>query len=526
MKKKVWIATRLDGIAAEILEANGRYEVVCEDGPDLVSMAARHPDAHALIVRSEKVTSDVMDALPGLKVIVRAGSGFNTIDVKQARRRGIDVMNTPGANANAVAEEVLAMILADARHIARADASVRAGKWEKKSFMGRELAGKTVGIVGLGNVGRLVARRLSGFDTVLLGFDPVISVERAREMNVTLTDLETLFAQSDYVTLHIPENEETHGLVGEALLSRMKNGATIVNCARAGILDEQALRRIKPLRHLRFLNDVYPRDAEGPKSVADVADLMLPHLGANTAEANANAARRAAEELIDLDERGVTSFIVNRDIPEGLDEGYCELANTLARMCRCMVGRTASLKLIETSIYGSLAPFADWLLVPIVAGVWENFESSMDVAAARKYLEDMGIEYVNRRVEPQKPYDNSITVELTTEARPGHLGHVSVRGTIAEGIQMVARINEFDKLYFEPQGHSVMFLYDDRPGVLGAIGMKLAGAGINIEDVRNPHDVRTNRSLAIMKINAPPAPQLLSAIADEIRAIARFSLKL
>lgn len=524
--KKVLIPTKLDNTAKRILEADGNYEVVQDDSAELHVLAGKHSDAYALIVRSEKVTAETIDALPGLKVIIRAGAGYNTIDTKYARKKGVDVMNTPGANSNAVAEEVLALMLADARHLLAADASARAGKWEKKKFQGREIAGKTVGILGLGNIGRLVARRLSGFDVKLLGYDPVLSAERAREIDVHLVDVEKVFRESDYVTLHMPETDETRGMVGEKLMSMMKDGATIINCARAGVLDEDAFRAHKQKKRLRLLNDVYPRDAEGEKSIADVAEIMLPHLGASTDEANLNAARRAAEQLIDFDYKGVTSFIVNREIPEGLDETYCELTNTLARLARCLVGKETALKLIETSFYGALEPFADWLVVPVVAGIWKDFEPSMDFMAAREFLAENGIEYVNRKPDPAKGYDNSITIDLMAEVNPDKMRRMSVRGTVAEGVQMVSRINEFDKLYFEPSGHTVFFLYDDRPGVLGAIGVKLAGAGINIEDVRNPHDANTNRSLAIMRTSERPSDELMNTISGEIKAIAAFSIKL
>ncbi|MDZ4199961.1 MAG: 3-phosphoglycerate dehydrogenase, partial [Kiritimatiellia bacterium] len=284
--KKVLIPTKLDDIARSLLEERGGYQVVQDVRIPLPELAPAHPDTVALIVRSEKVTEAILDLLPKLKVIVRAGAGYDTIDIRSARKRGIDVMNTPGANANAVAEEVVALMLADARHLLVADASCRRGEWEKKAFMGRELAGKTVGILGLGAIGRLVARRLSGFECRMLGYDPMLAEDRARELDVELVSLPDLFSRCDYVTLHLPENEETRGLVGATLLSLMKPGATLVNCARAGIVNEEDLRRIKPEKKLRFLNDVYSKDAEGPKSVADVADIMLPHLGASTFEAN------------------------------------------------------------------------------------------------------------------------------------------------------------------------------------------------------------------------------------------------
>ncbi len=524
--KKVLIPTKLDAVAANLLRENGHYQVVQSHAQDIAALAAAHPETYALIVRSEKVTAAVIDALPALKVVIRAGAGFDNVDTKHARRKGVDVMNTPGANANGVAEEVLALILADARHVIKADASTRAGKWEKNAFMGRELAGKTVGIVGLGNIGRLVARRLSGFDCILLGYDPVISNEKARDMNVRLTDLETLFAEADFITLHIPETEETRGMVNAALLARMKKGATIVNCARAGIVDEAALRAARAERGLRLLNDVYPKDAEGAKSVADLADIMLPHLGASTYEANENAARRAAEELIDYDEKGITSYVVNRDIPEGLDPAYAELSNTLARLCHCLVGKRNKPRMIETSFYGSLSRYADWLIVPIVAGIWDDFDRSMDAKAARTFLADMGIEYVCREPDAGKKFDNSITVDLTSEVDSDTLRKVSVRGTTAEGILMVSRINEFNKLYFEPVGPTAFFLYEDRPGVIGTIGGKLAAANINIEDMRNPHDATTNRSLAILKLNRLAPQDVMDDIQRSVKALAAFSIKL
>lgn len=523
--RKVLIPTKLDKVAAELLAA-GHYEVVQDDSASLLELAAKHADSYALIVRSELVTPEVMEALPELKIVVRAGAGYNNIDIEYARRKGVDVMNTPGANSNAVAEEVIAMILADARHVIAADASTRAGKWDKKGFMGRELARKTVGILGLGSIGRLLARRLSGFETKILGYDPIVSPERAEEMGVELVDLEVLFKACDYISLHAPENVHTRGMVNEKLLGLMKPGSTLINCARDGLVDKDALRRVKSEKNIRFLNDVYPKDEAGPKDVADIADLMLPHLGASTAEANFNAAERAAIQLIDFDSKGITSYVVNRDIPEGLDRMYCELANAIVRLCRCIVGQESFIKILETSFYGTLAPYANWLVVPIVAGISRDFKGSLDYRAAHKFLKDVGIEYVNREIDPTKVYVNSITVDMTTTQKNGVSKSVSVRGTVTEGTMIVSRINEFDKLWYEPVGHSVYFLYSDRPGVLGTIGAKLASRGINIEDVRNPHDPKTNRSLAIMKVNELPPEDLVQEIGQAIEAHAAFGLTL
>jgi len=523
--KKILIPTKLDKVAREILEANGNYTVV-QEVAELLALADKHADAYGMIVRSEKVTPEVIDKLPNLKVIVRAGSGYDNINTKYARKKGIDVMTTPGANANAVAEEVIALMLADARHIVKADPSTRAGKWEKNDFMGRELSGKTVGIVGLGAIGQLVAKRLSGFDVTIIGYDPVISQERARAISVEVVELPTLFERSDYITLHVPENNDTRGMVNASVLSKMKHGATIVNCARAGIINEDDLRKAKAELKLRYLNDVYPKDAEGPKTVADIADIMLPHLGASTKEANYKAAVHAAQELVEFDEKGITSYIVNRDIPAGLDEAYAELAHVLAKLCRQVIGRDAKLKVIETSFYGSLKPYANWLIVPAVAALSEDFDRSMDFPAARKYLKDMGVDYNDRDTDDRKGYESSITIDLTGSVNGDTLRHASIRGTVTEGTLMIARINDFQKLYFEPKGHVVVFIYEDRPGVLGQIGASLAKANINIDDVRNPHDSKGQNSIAILKVNKAVPDAVIGAIAKEIKAQTAFCAEL
>jgi D-3-phosphoglycerate dehydrogenase len=518
--KKVLIPTKLDTVASDILKAHGGYEVVQDGKTPLEEQVKVHPDAYALIVRSEKVPAAVIDALPHLKVIIRAGAGFDTIDIKHARKKGVDVMNTPGANANGVAEEVIAMMLADARHIIKGDTTTRNGLWEKKDFMGREVTGKTVGIVGLGNIGRLVAKRLKGFECRLLGYDPIVNSDRMRELGIESATVEEIFSQCDFVTLHIPGGDGTRGLVGAKLIGMMKKGGTIINCARFGIVDEDALRAVKAEKGLRYLNDVYAKDEAGPKSMVDIADIMLPHLGANTYEANFVAAKRAAEELIDLDEKGDMSCIVNRDIPEGLERAYCELAFNIASLVRQLTGTQTPIKMLETSFYGALAPFGKWLTVSILSGIWREFDRYNDYKAATKFLKEMGIELVNRDASGDKGYGNSITIDLTVEQPNKDLKSYSVRGTVTEGVQTVSRIDEFDRLYFEPSGATLFCLYDDRPGVIASISRKLADAGINIEDMRNPHNTKTSRSLAIIKLNQPISEDLCKVIKADIKAYA------
>ncbi|MFO7821962.1 MAG: NAD(P)-dependent oxidoreductase [Lentisphaeria bacterium] len=496
--KKVLIPTKLQPVAKEMLEAKG-LSVIHDSATPLEKLIAEHPDTEALIVRSNKITAAIIEALPELKLIVRAGSGYNTIDTKEARRNGVDVMNTPGANANAVAEEVIALMLAYCRNVVPADESVRSGKWEKKKFMGRELANKTVGVVGLGNIGQLVVKRLQGFDCEILGYDPIISQGRARDLGVTCTSLEGVFEKADFVTLHIPETDKTRGMVDKKLLGIMKDGAVLVNCARAGVLVEEDLREIKKSKNIGFCNDVYAKDAEGKKSVADIADVMLPHLGASTIEANTNAARRAAEQLIAYAERGITKFVVNKGVPEGLDEIYQQLAYEVAFLARCYLGKEKPIRHIECSFYGELENFAKWFLSPIVAGISADFDVFNDPQEAEEYLKEKGTSYDVREVDDSKGYGNSMTIDLLEGKEL--IRSVSMRGTVAEGKVMISRINNFDNLYFQPRGHSLLVCYVDRPGVLAKITRLVAEAGVNIEDIRAPQDPSAAKSLAVLQID-------------------------
>lgn len=524
MKKKVLIPTKLDKVAKTLLENSGKYTVIQQETKDLQAFAAEHSDAYGLIVRSEAVDKALIDALPHLKVVVRAGAGYNTIDIKYARSRGVDVMNTPGANSNGVAEEVVALMLADARHLIAADASCRKGDWEKTRFMGREITGKTIGILGLGAIGRLVAKRLSGFEMKVIGYDPMVSPDKAREMGVEPVTVDELFSRADYITVHIPATPSTRNLISDHLFGLMKDGATIINCARCEVLDEDALRRAKAGKKIRFLNDVYPKDEPGLKPVADIADIMLPHLGASTFESNTNAARMAAEIIIDFDNKGVSPYVVNRDIPAGLDESYSNLVYVLAHLGRELMGANRRLWRAEMSVYGDLKPFADWLVVPMACALFKDYQRTQDHRSALKLFKDSGVDVSNREVDSSKKYGNSITLDLTAADGDESLRTISLRGTVTEGKIVISRINRFHGLYFEPKGPMAVFIYRDAKGILGRIASAMGEAGINIDDVRNPHDESGEFSIAILKVNKPVPPVVIDDIAEKISATVAVGL--
>ena len=516
---KVLIPTKLDKFAADMLSQKG-YDVVLDPATPLEEQAARNSDAEVLIVRSEKVTPEIIDALPKLKLVVRAGAGYNTIDIKYARKRGVDVMNTPGANSNAVAEEVVALILAAYRHLLPADASTRAGLWEKSKFMGHELTGKTVGILGLGHIGQLVVKRLSGFDLKFLGYDPMISPARAEEIGVESCSVDRIFAEADCITLHIPENEETRGMINRRLFEMMKPGAMLINCARAGIINEADLRAVKAEKKIVYCNDVYPKDAAGEKSVADVADIMMPHLGANTFEANFNAAKRAAEQTIAYFEQGITNCVVNKALPDGLDAGYQKLAYVLTSLTRAYLGEHNNPSRIETSFYGKLADYAKWLLPPIVAAIAKDFAVEQGPKEAEQFLADAGVELVNRVVDNSKHYGESMTIDLFVGGSTIFKG--GARGTIAENHPMVSRLDDFDRLYFDPAGHHLFVEYADEPGVIGRIAGILGEKNINIVDIRAPQNAKTGHSLSVITTNVEVPQMLVDKIREAVKAQRAF----
>ena len=515
--KKVLIPTKLDKVVAKILTDAG-FEVVQVPDKPVLDLAKENADAQVVIVRSEKVTPEVMDQLPQLKLVVRAGAGYDNIDTKYARRRNVDVMNTPGANSNAVAEEVVALALAAYRKLVPADESTRAGKWEKSKFMGHEITGKTLGILGLGNIGRLLAKRVSGFEMTVLAFDPVLSADMAKSLGVKLCSVEDIFAQADIISLHIPENDATRGMVNARLLSLMKKGAMLINCARAGIVDEEAIRAAKAEKELIYCNDVYKKDAEGPKSVTDIADIMLPHLGASTKEANFLAAKRAADQTVAYFADGVTTCVVNKGVPDGMDEKYQTLASLLAGVSAAYLGADAQIARVETSFYGALHPFGKWMLAPITAGICKTFDPYLGAKDALDFLKSRGIEMVDRAVDDEKHYGESITIDLVTNKDT-----VSVRGTIAESHMMLSRINNYDKLYLELSGNNLFVEYKDATGIIGKIASILGENSINIIDIRAPQDLERSRSLAVVKTNVPVPADLIARIKEEVKAEKAFS---
>ena len=521
---KILIPTKLDKAAAANLSAAG-YDVVQDDSTPIEELVAANPDAAGLIVRSEKVTQAIIDALPSLKCVIRAGAGYDNIDYVYARTKEIDVMNTPGANSNAVAEEVVAMILAAYRFVVPADNTTRAGEWNKKKYMGRELTGKTVGILGLGNIGRLLVKRLQGFECKVLGYDHFLSRQRALNIGATPTEVDEIFSEADIISLHVPGGPATRNLINAELISKMKDGAMLINCARYGVVDEDAIRAAKAAgKNIIYCTDVHPKDTAAMQPSADVADLLLPHLGANTKEANKNAAMKAAQQMTDYFAHGDTSCVINAERPANLAPAQLQLAAMLGKLCY-QVGGCKPIRKVECTFYNNLRSFRKWFTPWILQGIVPGAEQGLMPAAAETSFREHGIVYKALEPKDDRQYDDALTINIYMEI-DGQQIKSSVRGMVVDGTPVVSRIEEFDHLYASLAGNTIVLRYADRPGVVAAIGQALSLAGINIENIVAPTDYKSGDSLAVIKTNMPISEDQLQAIAKTISAKLAFSLSM
>ena len=521
---KILIPTKLDKAAAAALAAAG-YDVVQDDATPLEELAVAHADAAGLIVRSEKVPAAIIDKMPALKCIIRAGAGYDNIDYVYARTKGIDVMNTPGANANAVAEEVVAMALAAYRFVVPADVTTRAGEWNKKQYMGRELTRKTVGILGLGNIGRMLVKRLQGFECTVLGYDHFLSKQRALNIGATPAELEEIFSTADIISIHVPGGPATKNMVNAHLIGLMKEGAMLVNCARYGVVDEDALREAKKAgKHIIYCTDVHPKDIAAMQPSADVADVMLPHLGANTKEANKMAAMRAAQQMTAYFTEGDTSCVVNAETPSDLNPAHLRLAAMLGKLCY-HAGGCKPIRRIECTFYNNLRSFRKWFTPWILQGAVPGAEQGLMPAAAEASLREHGIIFKAREPMDDKLYDDALTLDLFME-EDGEQKKTSVRGMIVDGEPVVSRIDDFNHLYAGLIGHTLVLRYRDRPGVIATIGQILSQSSINIDNIIAPLDQASGDALAVIKTNEAVSEDQVKLISQAIGAKLAFAMSL
>jgi D-3-phosphoglycerate dehydrogenase/(S)-sulfolactate dehydrogenase len=512
---RVLVSDDLSAEGVEIMRRAG-LEVDVKVGLPPEELARIIGEYDGLAVRSAtKVNAQLLEHATRLKVIGRAGVGVDNVDLEAATRRGIVVMNTPGGSSTTVAELTLAHMLSLFRHVAQATASVKSGKWEKKKFQGRELSGKTLGVVGIGNIGSIVVERALALKMRVIAYDPFISAEAAARLGVTLVSLDELWGQADVISLHVPLTEQTRHLVDAQALAKMKKGALLVNCARGGIIDEHALAEALASGHLGGAAlDVFekePPPADHPLLRSDRL-VCTPHIGASTEEAQSAVAVAIAEQLAAYLSHGEVTNAVNLpSLPrEVLDQiaPYLDLAEKLGSMAAQMA--PATVREVRIEMAGELAsaplrPVAARVLKGLLRNVLEQPVNEVSAPAVAK---ERGIAVREERVAEATDFVSLLTVELR-----GAAGSVVVAGTVfGRNEPRIVRVNQF-RLEAAPEGDVILFENDDAPGVVGNIGTALGTAGVNIARIYLAR--MEQHAVSLVNVDSAPTVELL----EKLRAL-------
>lgn len=519
MASRVLVSDTLSEAGLAILKSAPGIEVVYKPGLKEAELAAAIPGFDALVIRSgSKVTAKVIEAAKGLKVIGRAGIGVDNVDVPAASHQGIVVMNTPTGNAVTTAEHALALLFSLARRTPQATASMKAAKWEKNKFQGRELAGKTLGIIGLGNIGRIVADRARGLRMNVIAFDPVVAPERATSLGVELVPLDQIWARADAITVHTPLTSETKGIVNDESIAKMKKGVLLVNCARGGIYDEAAL--LKGLESGKIGGvalDVFVEEPPGQIPLLGRDDVICtPHLGASTEEAQERVALEIAEQVVQYLTSGTITNAVNvpsvaREIAPRLNP-YVNLARRLGSFLAQVQKVTP--RAIEVECSGEPAELGTAAITSsAVAGVLERFlEASVNQVSAPHLAKDRGINLRELKTSP-RPGGPSALVSVRIEDAGGGVAHAE--GTLAaDGSARLTRWGDCE-LDAHLVGSTLVILNEDRPGVIGAVGTVLGRAEINVARLQVGLYPGSRRAASLWSLDSP----LPSAVLDEIRRL-------
>lgn len=512
-KFRILVADPLSDAGLERLGSAVDAEVAAKAPIDRSAMLEVLPGCHALIVRSAtKVDVEVIDKGRELRVVGRAGVGLDNVDVDHASRRGVLVMNTPGANATATAEHTWALLLALCRKIPAANANVQSGGWDRGRYIGTQLAGKTIGMVGLGRVGRLVAQRAHAFGMHVLAYDPYLAVDAAQELNVELVELDQLLSESDFVSVHAPLTSETRGLIGARELAHVKRGARLVNCARGELVDEAALANaLESGRLAGAAIDVFASEPPVGSPLLGREDVVLtPHLGAATEEAQRDVSVQIVDQVLaalrDEEYRNAVNLPFIDAGGWGEIRPWLDLAERLGRL----VGKLADgrLQRVEVEARGSeVAPHAQplstallkGLLTPISADV-VNYINAPHLAA------DRGIEVTRSRRASAAEYSNLIGCRVETD-----VGERSVAGTLFHSHPRAVEIDGYH-LDAPPAGIVLLVWNRDVPGVIGKIGTLLGEARVNIAEWRLGRTAPGETALAFINLDSPATVDTLAAL--------------
>jgi len=515
----VLIAEELAPSVLEVL--GGEVEIRHVDGADRAALLPALADASAVMIRSAtQIDAEALAAAPELKVVARAGIGLDNVDVATATERGVMVVNAPMSNIVSAAEHAVALLLAAARHIPAADASLRAGQWQRSKFTGVEVADKTVGVVGLGRIGVLVAQRLAAFGVDLIAFDPYIQPGRAAQFGVRLVSLEELLRESDFITVHLPKTPETAGLIGADELAMTKRGVILVNAARGGLVDETALVDALKTGQVGAAGiDVYAGEPCTDSPLFELPNTVVtPHLGASTTEAQDKAGAAVA--------RSVRLALRGEFVPDAVN---VQAGGVVAEDLRPGLPLAEKLGRLFTALAGGLAQS---VTVEVRGEVAEFDASVMQLAVLKGMFSEVVEEQVTYVNAPLLAEQRGLEVALTTDLdSPTFRNLVSVHGAMADGVQMtvsgtlygkhqaprLTEVNGFE-IDLEAAGFQLFFTYIDRPGVVGTVGAALGEAAVNIAGAQVSRTTRGGEALMAVTVDSPVSSELLEEIAGRIGA--------
>jgi len=511
---RVLISDKLADEGLQILELADGVDFDHKPGIDTDELIRILPDYDALIIRSgTKVTEDVLAASDRLRVIGRAGIGVDNVDLAQATARGVIVMNTPEGNAITTAEHAISLMTSLARRIPQATASMKAGQWEKSKFGGRELFNQVLGVVGLGNIGSIVADRAKGLRMQVIAFDPIVTEERAKRLGVELVSLDELLSRADVISIHVPLTNDTRGLIGREQFAQTKDGILVINAARGGIVDEAALlEAIESGKVAGAGLDVFesePPPADHPLLARDEV-IATPHLGAATSQAQLNVAIAVAEQVRDYLTTGIVRNAVNLPPVSAADLEELGPYIALGEKLGLLQGQSCSgIKSVEIICAGEIGELNT---KPITLAVLKGLLSpwmgdTVNMVNAPHLASERGIQVIETKADSHPDFRSLITIKVSADS-----SDQLAAGTIFGRSQpRIVRIDNF-MLEAVPDGPALLIRNSDQPGVVGQVGTLLGGAGINISRMQLGLLLEGEHSLQLLNVNPKPGPDVITAL--------------
>ena len=507
---RILVSDPLEKTGLAMLRDSGHevHEVTAEEKERLTELIG---DYDALVVRSgTQVTAELLRAGKNLRVVGRAGIGVDNVDVETATELGILVVNAPTANQLSATEHTFALMLAVARNVAVADADIKAGRWNRKKFVGAELQGKKLGVIGFGRIGRQVALRARAFEMQILAYDPFLDADMVRKENAEARTLDALLEEADVLTLHVPLTDDTRNLLNAERIGKIKPGALLVNCARGGVVDEVAL--LQALEEGRVAGagiDVFAKEPPTDYTLAQHPRVVAtPHLGAQTREAQVRISTETARMVVRALEGSLAVTAVNLPFrPAGnTGEPYLRLAEKLGQLASALlVGAPDRLTVTFNAIEDELR---ESMTIAALRGVLSRYLGvAVNYVNAERSAEDRGIEVVRAKAKDTTSYPNLVRLDLA-----GDEGRVRIAGTLFHGREpRVVEIDDF-QVSFLPKADLLVVRNEDVPGVVGQLGTLLGNAGINIAEIHLARRADSDEALAVIRVDQEPAAEILEKV--------------